>query len=69
MLELKKSILKIYYKMESNELTETDIKNCTCYHFDDLIKIGDFDYDKILIDEKSYKNILANGISCKTLFG
>ena len=55
--------------MESNELTETDIKNCTCYHFDDLIKIGDFDYDKILIDEKSYKNILANGISCKTLFG
>ena len=41
--------------MESNdELKEIDIKNRTCYYFDHIIKIEDFDLDKILIDEKSY---------------
>ena len=40
--------------MESNyELKEIDIKNCMCYYFSDIIKIEDFDLDKILIDEKS----------------
>ena len=44
--------------MESNgELKEIDIKNCTCYCFDDKTKIEDFDFDNILLDEKSYKNI------------
>ena len=39
--------------MESNDkLKEISIKNCTCYHFDDLIKIEDFNLDNILIDEK-----------------
>ena len=28
-------------------LKEIDIKNCTCYHFDDMIKIEDFDFDYI----------------------
>ena len=32
----------------NNELKEIDIKNCSCYYFDDII-----------IDEKSYKNILV----------
>ena len=32
--------------MESNdELKEIDIKNRTCYYFDDIIKIEDFDFD------------------------
>ena len=48
--------------MESNKLKETVIKNCTCYYFDD------FDFDNILIDEKSYKNTLVYDISYKTLF-
>ena len=38
--------------MESNDrLKEVNIKNRTCYYFDD--KIGDFDFDNIFIDEKS----------------
>ena len=38
--------------MESNnKLKEIDIKNCTCYYFDDIIKIEDFNFD-ILINEK-----------------
>ena len=53
--------------MESNELKEINIKNHTFY-FDDIIKIEDFDFD-ILIDEKSYKNILVYDISNKNLFG
>ena len=38
--------------MENNELKETDIKNRLSYCFDDIIKIEDFDFDNILIDEK-----------------
>ena len=40
--------------MESNDkLKEIDIKNRTCYYFDNIIKIEDFDTDDILRDEKS----------------
>ena len=40
--------------MESNDkLKEIDIKNRTCYYFDNIIKIEDFDSDDILRDEKS----------------
>ena len=46
--------------MDSNdELKEMDIKNRLCYYFDDMIKIEDFDPDNILIDKKSYENILV----------
>ena len=38
-----------------------------CYYFDDIIKIGDFNLDNILIDEKSCKSILVFNIPCKTL--
>ena len=42
--------------MESNDqLIQIDIKNRTCYYFDDLIRIEDFNLDNILIDEKSYE--------------
>ena len=42
-------------KMESNnELKEIDIKNCTCYYFDETIKIENFNLDSILISEKPY---------------
>ena len=53
MLVMKKSILKIYYKMENNKLKEVNFKNCTCYYFDHIIEIEDFDFDNICIDEKS----------------
>ena len=60
--------------MESNdELKEIDIKNRTCYYFDDIMKVGKFDFDNILLDKKSYKNsyenILIYDISYKTLMG
>ena len=28
-----------------------------CHHFDGIIKIKDFDFDNILLDEKSYEKI------------
>ena len=52
--------------MESNELKEGHTKNFTCYYFDDIIDIEDFNFDNILIDEKSYKHILVYDISYKT---
>ena len=42
--------------MESNDkLKEIDIKNRTCYYFDDIIKMEDFDLNNMLIDKKSLK--------------
>ena len=39
--------------MESKEeLKKDDIKNRTCYYFDDIIREIDIDFDNILLDEK-----------------
>ena len=39
--------------MESNDvLKEIDMKNHTCYYFDEKIEIEDFDFDNNLTDEK-----------------
>ena len=51
----------------NNKLKEINIKKHTCYYFDDIVKFIDVDLDDILIDEKSYKNILVYNISYKTL--
>ena len=51
----------------NDELKQINIKNCACCYFDDILKIEDFDIDNILIDEKSYKNILVYNISYKSL--
>ena len=54
--------------MESNNnLKEVDVKYCTCYFFDGVIKIEHFDLDNILKDEMSYENILVYNISYKSL--
>ena len=38
--------------METNdELKEIDIKNRTCYYFDDIIRVIDIDFDHILLDK------------------
>ena len=56
--------------MKSNDkLKDPNIKNRTCYYFNDIIKTEDFDFDNVLLDQKSHKNILAYGILCKTLIG
>ena len=53
--------------MENNEFKKVPIKDRTCYYFDDIIKLEDFDLDNILVGEKSHKNILIYDISYKTL--
>ena len=53
--------------MKSNyEFKKNDIKNHMCYYFDELSK--DIDSD-ILLDEKSYENMLTHDISYKTFMG
>ena len=52
---------------KNDEVKEIDIKNRTYYYFDYIIKIGDFDIDNILIDEKSNENVLVYNILYKTL--
>ena len=52
--------------MKNNELKKFPIKSRTCYHFDDIIKFEDFDFDNILIDEKSHEDILICDILYKT---
>ena len=51
----------------NNELKEFDIKNHTCYYFDDIIEIENFNFGNILIDEKTHGNILVYNMSYKTL--
>ena len=54
--------------MESNnELKEIDIKNRTCYYFHDIMKLEDFDFDNILLDQRGYENNLVYVISYKNL--
>ena len=59
--------------MESkDELKKIEIKNCTCYYFDDIMKDKDIYSVDILLDEKSYEtyeNIFIYKISYKTSMG
>ena len=58
-------------KWRWDELKEIDIKNRTCYYFDDIINDRDIHVD-ILLDEKSYETyeyILVCNIVCKTSTG
>ena len=56
--------------MKSNDkLKKVSTKNHRCYYSYDIIKFEDFDIDDILIDEKSYENILVYSISLKNLMG
>ena len=53
--------------MENNEFRKVSIRNHTCYYFDYITELEDFDLNHILIDEKSHKNILIYDVSYKTL--
>ena len=46
-------------KMESKDmLNEIDIKNRTCYYYDDVMGVDKYiDFDRILLDKKSFGNI------------
>ena len=41
----------------NNESKESDITVRTCYHFDQIININDFDRDNILLKKKSNENV------------
>ena len=53
---------KVQYKMENNDLKKVRIKSRTFYYFDDIIKLGDFDLDNLLIARKSHESILIYDI-------
>ena len=56
--------------MESNnKLKETNIKNRTCYYFDDMININDLDRDNILLGEKTHENNIIYDVAYQTLYG
>ena len=48
-----------------NKLKETDIKNSVCYYFDDIINGTKINFSYILLNEKTYENILVYNISIK----
>ena len=56
-----------------DKLKEIDIKNCTCYYFDYIMRVINIDFNNILFDEKAYKKIfehfLVYDISHKTFMG
>ena len=53
--------------MESkDEFKKIDIKNRTCYYFDDIINAVDINFNDILLDAKLYENIPIYDISYKT---
>ena len=54
--------------MENNEFKNFRIKSRTCYYFDDIIKLEDFDLDNILIGKKSHEKILIYEILCRPQF-
>ena len=51
------------------EFKKNDIRNCACYYLDDIMRVEGIDFDNILLDEKSYENILTHDISYKTFMG
>ena len=54
---------KYYQQVFSKEI---DIKNRTCYYFDDMIKDVDIYFSDILLDKKLHEFISVYDISCKT---
>ena len=49
----------------SDELKETDIKNRTCYYFDDIIIYRDINFDNIFLDIKLCKKEYENTLICE----
>ena len=49
-----------------NELKEINIKNCVCYHFDDIINGTKVNFSNILLNKEFYENISVYNISYQT---
>ena len=52
--------------MVNNELKKVNIKS-RMFYFNDIIEIEDFDFVNILLDKKSYENILIYDVLYKPL--
>ena len=48
-------------------IKQIDIKNRTCYFYNDIIDLKDFDAKLLKIDKKSYKNISIYNIGYVTI--
>ena len=57
-------------KMKSkNEFEKISINNRTCHYFDNVMVVDeDININRILLDEKSYENILVYNILYKNLW-
>ena len=67
---LDECLYKIWKMERKDKLKETDIKNCRCYYFDDIIDDVDIYFSDILLDEKLSENISRYDIfSYKTSTG
>ena len=51
--------------LNSCEFKKNNIKNRTSYYFDGTVEVDDINADRILLDEKSYENILVYNILYK----
>ena len=59
---------KIYNtKWKIRNLEKVLIKNHTCYNFDDIINLENFNLDNVLIAKESRENVLIYDISYQTL--
>ena len=62
-------IIKYNTHNHINNLKEISSKNRRCCYFGGIIRIEDFNFDSILLDEKSHGSIFIYDISYKTLIG
>ena len=51
----------------NNKLKEINIKNHTCYCFEDIANIKVLDLDNILLDERALGNILVYDVAHRTV--
>ena len=45
----------MHYKNSKDEFLKNDIKNRTCYYFDDIMRFEDIDFDNILLEKNNIK--------------
>ena len=63
------TVVKAIFYESKDKLKKNDIKNRTCFYFDDIMKDIDINFSDILLDEKLYENISVYNISYKTSTG
>ena len=59
------TVVKAIFYESKDKLKKNDIKNCTCFYFDDIMKDIDINFSDILLDKKLYENISVYNISYK----